>query len=99
MIRQALLAASLLPGCAVPHYDWQERPSRASLPPYHLVVSDADMERTCGSRPWAYVFGCAVRLPSERVCLVYTRARPAAWIIEHEHRHCDGWDHGPPGFL
>lgn len=96
VIRYALLAASALPGCAaLVEHDWNERPSQVPLPPYHLVISEADMERACGSRPWRHVFACAVRIPSEHVCLVYTRAQPAAWIIEHERKHCEGWDHGP----
>jgi len=99
VIRHALLAACALPGCAaLAEHDWHERPSQAPLPPYHLVVSEADLETACGSRPWTHVFGCAVRIPSEHVCLVYTRAQPAAWIIEHERKHCEGWDHGQARF-
>ena len=94
MNRHAWLAALALPGCAaLVEDDWQGRATHPALPPYHLVVSDADMENACGAHPWAYVFGCALRLPAEHVCLIYTRPKAAAWILAHEQRHCDGWDH------
>ena len=94
-IRHALLAALALPGCAtLVESDWQEQPSHSALRPYHLVVSDADLDNACQRSPGTYVFGCAVRIPSERMCLIYTRAHPAEWIMVHERRHCDGWDHG-----
>jgi hypothetical protein len=95
VIRLALLAALALPGCAaLVANDWHDAASHQALPPFHLVVSDADMQHACGDHR-GYVFGCAVRIPSERVCLIYTRARPAVWILEHERKHCDGWDHHP----
>jgi hypothetical protein len=52
------------------------------------------MERACGRHQDRYVYGCAVRLASEHACLIYTREQPASWILAHERRHCDGWDHG-----
>jgi hypothetical protein len=94
--RGMALAALALPGCAaLVESDWQDHPSHAPLRPLHLVIADASMDRACGRHPSRYVYGCAVRIPSEGVCLVYTRAQPAAWILEHEYKHCDGWDHGP----
>ena len=85
-----------LPGCAaLAQEQWQQKPSHPPMRPYHLIVPDADMEKACGSGPWHYVYGCAVRIASERVCLIYTRSEPAAWIMEHERKHCAGWDHGP----
>ncbi|MND04329.1 hypothetical protein D3C83_245470 [compost metagenome] len=39
--------------------------------------------------------GCAIRVFDARVCLIYTGPQPAAWLIQHERKHCAGWDHGP----
>ena len=95
MIRYALLAALSLPGCAaLVESDWHESASHAALPAYHLVVSDAQIDSACGRVAAGYVFGCAIRLPSEHACIIYTRRDPAQWILAHERRHCDGWDHG-----
>jgi hypothetical protein len=90
-----VVAASLaLSGCAsMAEYDWQQRPSHPALRPYHLVIPEAVMDNACGRPPHGYVAGCAVRIPSENLCLIYTRARPAGWLMAHERRHCEGWDH------
>ena len=95
MIRPALLLSALaLQGCAaLSGNDWEGRATHAALRPYHIVISDADMEHACGADRLRYVFGCALRIPAERICLIYTRPQPAAWILAHEQRHCDGWDH------
>ena len=96
MMRTAMAAAVCLPGCAaLVENDWHDAPTQPALRPYHVVIADAQMDHACGRVPWGYVFGCAVRIPSERLCLIYTRAEPAPWILAHERRHCDGWDHGP----
>ena len=96
MTGYALLAALALSGCAsMVRDDWQQHPSHAPLRPYRLEVSDRDIDSACGRPALGYVFGCVVRIPSERLCLIYTRAHAAAWIMEHERHHCDGWDHGP----
>src|SRR5258706_1534488 len=88
--------AIILPGCAaLVEADWQEAPLHPPLQPYHLVVSDAVLEKACGAPRTGYVFGCAVRIPSEHVCLVSTKPQPAAWVVVHEYTDCNGWDHGP----
>ena len=95
MIRWAWLVALALPGCAaLVDDDWDALPSQPPLRPYHVVIPDAEMEHACGARPFTYMYGCAVRIESENLCLVYTRPQPAAWIMVHEYKHCNGWDHG-----
>jgi hypothetical protein len=92
------LIALGLQGCAaLVESDWRESATHPPLRAYHLVVSDVQIEHACGSHPGSYVFGCALRLPSEGVCIIYTRRDPPQWLLMHEHRHCDGWDHGPVG--
>jgi hypothetical protein len=93
-LRHLPLVALALQGCAaLPGGDWHESPSHPPLRAYHLVVSDAQMQAACGVHPGLHVFGCAVRLASEGVCVIYTRRDPPAWLLTHEHKHCDGWDH------
>ena len=90
-----VLAGLALPGCAaMVEADWQEHPSHAPLQSYHIELPDAQLGRACGERPGQYVFGCALLIPSDRICIILTRAHPAEWIMQHEQRHCDGWDHG-----
>lgn len=92
-----LAIASLLQGCAgaLVQEDWHPQPTHAALPPYHIELAERDLPRTCGQHAGLRVHGCAVRLVAERVCLIYTGPRPAAWLMEHERKHCAGWDHGP----
>lgn len=87
----------LLQGCAgAPvQADWLAQPTHPALPPYHIEVAAADLQRTCGRYPGMRMHGCAVRLVAENVCIIYTGPQPAAWLMEHERKHCAGWDHGP----
>jgi len=73
--------------------EWEASPSHAALPPAYFVVDSDGINRNCGSPPGQYVYGCASRDYGRRSCLVYTRANPASWLVEHEKKHCDGWDH------
>lgn len=83
-------------GGALVRSDWLAHPTHPPLEPRHFEVADADLGRVCGHTPGATLYGCAVRLVAERSCIIYTGPRPAAWLIEHERKHCAGWDHGPP---
>jgi len=95
VIRGTWLVALALPGCAaLAESDWDAQALHPPLRPYHVVIFDAEMDHACGVRPGSYTYGCAVRIVSENLCLVYTRPEPAAWIMVHEYKHCNGWDHG-----
>jgi hypothetical protein len=96
--RLAVAAAlAFLQGCAASSVqdDWYPQPTHAALPPYHIEIAERDLPRACGDHPGMRLHGCAVRLAAEKVCLIYTAPRPAAWLMEHERKHCAGWDHGP----
>ena len=54
-----------------------------------------DLPRICGDHSGMRVYGCAFRVVEAKVCIIYTPPAPAAWLIEHERKHCAGWDHGP----
>ena len=97
-MKPSSLAAFCAPlmACAcgsLPHEEWENRPSHPALPTAFLVVDSDGIAANCGTYPQLYVFGCAKRLFESQACLVFTRANPASWLIEHEQKHCDGWDH------
>ena len=90
----ALCASLLTCACAsIPHQEWEGQPSHAALPAAFVVVDSEGIAANCGTYPQVYVFGCAKRLFDDRACLVFTRANPQPWLVEHEQKHCDGWDH------
>lgn len=94
--RAAVVCGSLFLGaCASgPAYEeWESRPSHPALPAAYVIVDSDGIAANCGTHPRLYVFGCAKRLFDERACLVFTRANPQPWLIEHEQKHCDGYDH------
>lgn len=94
-----VLAASaiLAQGCAAQlvQDDWHDHPSHPPLPAMHIEVAAKDLARVCGNHPGQRLHGCAIRVVDARVCLIYTPPQPAAWLMEHERKHCAGWDHGP----
>ena len=96
----AIAAALALQGCAeaMVRADWQERPAYPALAPYHIEIASSELPRICGAHPGT-LHGCAIRVVDARVCLIYTGPRPAAWLMEHEHKHCAGWDHGPANVM
>lgn len=93
----AIAAALLLQGCAgaMVQDDWQDRPVHPALPAHHIEIDAAQLPRVCGNHPGMLLHGCAVRMVKASVCLIYTGPQPAAWLMEHERKHCAGWDHGP----
>ena len=100
MSRAAALAVAVaglaLGGCAtIVQDDWHDHPTHPSLPARHIVVAAKDLARVCGDYPGQRLHGCAIRVVDARVCLIYTPPQPAAWLLEHERKHCAGWDHGP----
>ena len=94
----AVLASGLvLQGCGAAAVldDWHAHPTHAPLPAKHIEVADSDLNRVCGIHAAGRLYGCAIRVVEARVCIIYTAPQPAAWVMEHERKHCAGWDHGP----
>jgi hypothetical protein len=73
--------------------EWEPLASHPSLPAVFFNVDSDRIARECGNAPGVYVHGCAQRDFSARLCRVYTRANPEDWLVEHERKHCAGWDH------
>ena len=83
-----------LSGCASFDYDWQRVHPAAPKPWRTVIVQDVDatckalhsqgvgVERILGCATWAKD-GCTIYLPEGA----------AAWTVEHEQRHCEGWTH------
>ena len=99
------LAASFLAACAsTDDAAWHDRPQHPPLRPWHVEIDAAHLAAACRGVPvlaqdhadgdgTRRLMGCAVRLKRDDVCIIYTPPRPPAWVLEHEHRHCAGWDH------
>ena len=93
----ALAALAALSGCAVTvHEQWDAAPKHPPLPAVNVVVAATDLAGVCGNYPGMKLYGCAKRDYARRVCVIYTAAQPAQWLLEHERKHCDGWDHAAP---
>lgn len=93
-----LLAAAMLTGCASGPAvldDWFPTRTREPLPARFVVVADAELPRICKLQGMQ-VYGCSIRVAQEKVCFIYTGAKPAEWLVAHEQRHCDGWEHSNP---
>ena len=95
----ALALAAAVSGCAIHgvNEDWHAQPSFQPLPAHHVTVAESDLPRACGKGQLAAglrLHGCAIRLIGENVCVVYTAAEPPRWLMEHELKHCAGWEHG-----
>jgi len=85
----------LLQGCGsmVVESDWLSRPTHPALPSYHIELAQEELPRACGNAPAIPLHGCALRVPEAHACIIYTTPKPAAWVLDHERRHCAGWDH------
>lgn len=89
-----LAGCGTLPGAV--EDDWHAAPAHPALPPVNVVVPASELPRICGHFPGKQLYGCAQRMFADNICIIYTAARPAAWLLEHERKHCAGYDHGAP---
>ena len=76
--------------------DWDERAVLPALPMAYLETAPARLAAECGEQhPGAVLYGCAKRDYAMRLCTIVTGPSPAAWLLDHERKHCAGFDHGP----
>jgi len=94
----AFACLAVLEGCghAQVKEDWEHKASMPPLPAVYLVVARSELEGVCGAHPGMYLHGCAKRDYVARVCTIVTGPQPQAWLLDHERKHCAGWDHGAP---
>jgi|APGre2960657404_1045060.scaffolds.fasta_scaffold00085_5 hypothetical protein len=96
-----LLICALLPSCAnlAPRdfeYTWVKS-ERPPLPMTVKVVSQEEVKKHCntGMHVWACaVYYWIVETKEYTECIVYTSYKNLPdFLIGHEKKHCDGWDH------
>ena len=88
-------AAALAQGCSLPPVsaEWLPEPAHPELRPYHVEIPKEQLAQACANAPALALHGCAVRVPQERLCIIYTTPNPEKWVMDHERKHCAGWDH------
>lgn len=90
-------APFLLSGCAALNggldaYAWRPSPTWPALRPVWVVVGQEGLRARCGSGKAA----CVKRDLEIRVCFIYaerSRIETPRWLVEHEWKHCEGYDH------
>ena len=93
----AAIVASLC-GCTqlLVRADWDEKPAWEPLTPVLFEVEPSRLADNCPVvlPPGQTLYGCARRDYSIGACLIFTGPHPESWLLEHERKHCAGWDHG-----
>jgi hypothetical protein len=76
--------------------DWDAQPRWKPLKPVLFEVRPSQLAENCGIalEPAQVLYGCARRDYWIGACLIFTAPHPEAWLLEHERKHCAGWDHG-----
>lgn len=83
-----------LTGChGVIREDWNPEPTLPPLEPIYMEVHASQLPSLCGDHPGMLLYGCAKRDYVMRECVIYTEPNPPRWLLDHERRHCAGWDH------
>lgn len=82
-------------GCAGLGYNWRETRAPAPKPWKYVYVNDVDAY--CKSlnvhvSGFGAVQGCANYWYGG--CTIYLPKNPERWVVEHEEKHCAGWEHG-----
>ncbi len=90
----ALAATAALGGCqTMVQQDWESAPTMRPLPASYVEVASSELTRVCGEHP-GILFGCARRDYVALTCVIYTGPNPQVWLLDHERKHCAGWNHG-----
>jgi len=84
-------------GCANlgTQHEWEPKATVPALPVAYLEVPSAELPRHCGLYASGTLYGCAKRDFKQRTCTIVTGPQPAVWLLDHERKHCEGFDHGP----
>lgn len=89
------LAALSLTGCAALAPDpvgWDALPSHAPLPPVLRPATRAEIALFCAS---PIAIACAIRDYGMGLCFIIIPRHPMLDTLDHERKHCAGYDHGP----
>ena len=96
LIAAALVTMVTVSGCGGlgVQEDWLPRATLPALPVAYAEVEASHLIRVCGDHAGMKVYGCAKRDFKARTCTIYTGPTPAVWLLDHERKHCAGFDHG-----
>lgn len=93
-----ILMVLMLTGCSVfmeplPEsvYNWYHTGEKP-VPMEIIKVSQADVQALC-CNSGGFVMACAYRIPEQNYCKVFTALDLPQQTIDHEKKHCDGWNH------
>lgn len=75
--------------------DWESHASLPALATQYLEVRAAELPRHCGAYSTGKLYGCAKRDFKKQTCTIVTGPQPASWLLDHERKHCAGYNHGP----
>ena len=97
----AISIAVLLSGCAST-FDYQWVKVREPIPldrRSEIFTTAMVIEKACGKAPRVSVHtitttqACAMSTTTLDWCFIYLPVGAPKWMIEHEHKHCDGYIH------
>ena len=94
--RAAAIATLLaLAGCGhvLVQEDWDAAPTLPPLEPVYVEVAASELHELCRGSPGMYLYGCARRDYEVRACFIFTGPQPEKWLLDHERKHCAGFDH------
>ena len=92
LVVSIVAVACAMAGCASFDYEWQKARPPAPKPWMRVMVAEVDpVCRQAGATFDGRILGCAVW--SRQGCTIYLVPDAPAWVIAHEERHCEGWDH------
>ncbi|MEO5691739.1 MAG: hypothetical protein ABIQ72_01325 [Usitatibacter sp.] len=91
----ALVTIGLLAsGCQViAPSQWEDRAVLPALPVTYLEVPRTEMVAICADHSGQRLLGCAKRDYAKRTCTIVTGSNPDLALLDHERKHCAGYDH------
>ena len=81
----------MLTACAHDVTGWDQHPTYRPMAPVLRELSVADVQKHCGHD----TNGCVWRDTSTGLCYVYHGPKPHQHTIDHEKKHCAGYEHAP----
>jgi hypothetical protein len=87
------LCASYLPGCATEEWTRSDRPE---LKPVWIVVAQEMVQSVCRHNQGFVANACAIYGEDCLIVAEQDEAHSPRWLVEHERKHCKGFDHPDP---
>lgn len=102
MINRAAVASALLLMLCAGCVPMSAKPDRAALPILVQRIQDNEIYLKCAKAwpLWQHILafpilplGCAEYLPAHGACIIWIGETSSAAVLEHEKKHCLGYDH------